>query len=157
MPAAVAELLITRPLRLLIGLVPAGSAALLVLIANLPFSLTGGLLPAPVLALGAVYFWGLMRRDLMSPSVVLVLGLFEDLLSGGPPGLWAAGFLAAYTLIDRQRETFAGLAGPGALLGFVGAMLLPGANAYFLATMIYLPLAPPPPLLLGTVSTIVFC
>ena len=156
MPAAVAELLIARPLRLLIGLVPAGWAALVVRFANLPFSLTGGLLPAPVLALGAVYFWGLMRRDLMSPSVVLVLGLFEDLLSGGPPGLWAAGFLAAYTLVDRQRDTLAGLSELGGILGFAGAVLLAAMAVYALATVIYWRLPPPAPLLLESVVTVLF-
>src|SRR6516162_3761753 len=109
MPVAVAELLFGRPLKLLAALLPFLSAAVLVVVANLPFSLTDGLLPAPVLALGAVYFWGLMRRDLMSPAIVLVLGLLEDFLSGGPPGLWASGFLSAYAFIDRQRETLAGL------------------------------------------------
>jgi rod shape-determining protein MreD len=129
---------------------------LLVMLANLPVSFTGGVLPAPVLALAAVYFWVLVRPDLMPPFAVLLVGLMEDLLSGGPPGLWAAGFLAAYALTDRQRETFAGLAGAGALLGFAGAMLLAGATAYVLASIIYVRLPPLAPLLLESVSTVVF-
>lgn len=156
MPAAVAELLFSRPLKLVAAFLPVISGAVLVLIANLPFSLTGGLLPAPVLALGAVYFWGLMRRDLMSPSIVLALGLLEDFLSGGPPGLWAAGFLAAYTLIDRQRDTLAGLSEFGGTLGFAGATLLAALSVYGLATIVYWRLPPPAPLLLESVVTVLF-
>lgn len=156
MPAAVAELLFSRPLRLVSAFLPLISGAILVLIANLPFSLTGGLLPAPVLALGAVYFWGLMRRDLMSPSIVLTLGLLEDFLSGGPPGLWAAGFLAAYGLIDRQRDTLAGLSEFGGMLGFAGATLLAALSVYGLATIVYWRLPPPAPLLLESVVTVLF-
>ncbi len=156
MAAAVAELLFGRPLKLLAVFLPVLSGVVLVVMANLPFSLTGGLLPAPVLALGAVYFWGLMRRDLMSPSIVLGLGLLEDMLSGGPPGLWAAGFLAAYALIDRQRETLAGLSELGGILGFAGATLLAGLSVYGLATVVYWRLPPPAPLLLETVVTVLF-
>jgi len=156
MPAAVAELLFGRPLKVLALFLPAVSGAVLVVMANLPFSLTGGLLPAPVLALGAVYFWGLMRRDLMSPFAVLVLGLLEDLLSGGPPGLWAAGFLAAYAMIDRQRDTLAGLSELGGILGFAGATILAALSVYGLATIIYWRLPPPAPLLLESVVTVVF-
>jgi rod shape-determining protein MreD len=156
MPVAVAELLFGRPLKLLAALLPFLSAAVLVVVANLPFSLTDGLLPAPVLALGAVYFWGLMRRDLMSPAIVLVLGLLEDFLSGGPPGLWASGFLSAYAFIDRQRETLAGLSEFGGIIGFAGATVLAALSVYGLATIVFWRLPPPAPLLLVSVVTVLF-
>jgi rod shape-determining protein MreD len=150
------ELLLHHPLRLAGAAVPALLAMLLVMLVNMPVSLTGGLIPAPALALGCVYFWVLVRPDLMPPLVVLLIGLLEDLLSGGPPGLWAAGFLAALWLTDRQRETFAGLTGIGAVVGFAGAMLFAGAAAYGLDAIVYLRLPPLPPLLLESVSTVVF-
>jgi rod shape-determining protein MreD len=150
------ELLLHHPLRLIGAAVPALLAVLLVMLVNMPVSLTGGLIPAPALALACVYFWVLVRPDLMPPVVVLALGLLEDLLSGGPPGLWAAGFLAALWLTDRQRETFAGLTGAGAVVGFAGAMLFAGAAAYGLDAIVYLRLPPLPPLLLESVSTVVF-
>jgi rod shape-determining protein MreD len=150
------ELLFNHPARLLASLVPALLGLLLVLLANMPVSFTGGLLPVPALALACVYFWVLVRPDLMSPLVVLAIGLAEDLLSGGPPGLWAAGFLAAFWLTDRQRETFAGLTGAGALIGFAGAMLSAAAAAYILAAAVYLRLAPIAPLLLQSVTTVMF-
>lgn len=154
--AEMVELLFNHPLRLLASLIPAVLAVLFVMLANMPISFTGGLLPAPALALACVYFWVLVRPDLMPPFVVLSIGLLEDLLSGGPPGLWAAGFVAGFWLTDRQRETFAGLAGAGAVVGFAGAMLFAGATAYGLSAIVYLRFAPLPPLLLESVSTVVF-
>ena len=150
------ELLFTWPGRFLASLLPAIIAAVLVVLANLPISFTGGVLPAPALAFAAVYFWVLVRPDLMPPVAVLSIGLLEDLLSGGPPGLWAAGFLAAYALTDKQRDTFAGLTGTGALVAFAGAMLTAGATAYVLASALFLRFVPLPPLLLESMSTIAF-
>jgi rod shape-determining protein MreD len=147
-------LLVFSPVRLLGRLLPLLVALLLVVLANLPISFTGGLLPAPCLALAAVYFWALARPALMPPAAVLLVGLAEDLLSGGPPGLWATGFLAAYILIDRQRRSFLELNGAGALMGFSGAMLLAAATAYGLASVIYLRFVPLSPLLLEAVLTV---
>src|SRR5687768_8811286 len=99
-----AEQLAMNPARILASLTPVLLAILLVIVANLPVSVTGGLVPAPLLALAPIYFWVIVRPGLMPPIAVLLIGLFEDLLSGGPPGIWATGFLAAYGLADRQRE-----------------------------------------------------
>ena len=146
---------IASPVRLFGSLIPVLVALLLVIIANLPISFTGGLLPAPALALAAIYFWGLTRPRLMPPVAVLAIGFAEDLLSGGPPGLWATGFLAAYILIDRQRKTFIELNGAGTLIAFAGAMLLASGAAYLLASAIYLRFVPLPPLLLESVLTVI--
>src|SRR5271169_3828826 len=99
--------------RAFISLLPVLMSLFLVVLVNLPLSVTGGLVPAPLLALAPVYFWSLVRPDLMPPLAALGIGLFEDLLSGGAPGVWAGGFLAAYALADRQRDSFAGMLGSG--------------------------------------------
>ena len=151
-----AEFILMGPFRLLAGLLPFLIAALLVLLVNLPVSLTGRALPAPVLALAAVYYWVLYRPDLMPPTAVFVVGLLEDTLSGGPPGLWAAGFLAAYYLAERQREVLAGLAGVGAILGFAGCMVFAAVVSYALAFLVYWRAAPVAPLLLETIVTVLF-
>src|SRR3982751_3937397 len=99
------------------GLVPLFMGLLLVLIANIPISLLGGLVPAPLLALVPVYFWCLVRPDLMTPAVALLIGMAEDVLSGGPPGIWTLAFVLTYALVARQRDRFAGLAGLAAVMG----------------------------------------
>src|SRR5262249_39631154 len=131
------------------------SVALVVLV-NLPVSVTGRVMPAPLLALAAVYYWVLFRPELMPPTAVFVVGLLEDVLSGGPPGLWAAGFLGAFLLADRQRDVLAGLAGVGAILGFAGSVLIAAAIAYGLAFLVYWRAPPLAPLLLETIITVLF-
>jgi len=140
--------------RILSSVLPATFAIVAVVVANLPISLFGGLIPAPLLALMPIYFWVLVRPDLMPPAAVLGIGLLEDLFSGGPPGLWAAGFLAAYALTDRQRDSFAGLSGFGAILGFAAVMGMAAGIAYILASLAYLRPTPLAPLLLEVAVTI---
>ena len=106
-------------------------------VANIPISIFGGHLPPPLLALMPVYFWCLVRPDLMPPWAALAIGVLEDMLSGGPPGMWAAAFVASYVLVDRQRDSFAGLAGFGAIIGFGAAMLTASATAFLIAAFYY--------------------
>jgi len=142
--------------RVIGSLLPCVSAVVLVMVINLPVSLSGGLFPAPLLAMIAVYFWALVRPDLMPPFAVLVIGLLEDLFSGGPPGIWATGFIAAYALVDRQRDNLAGLSGLAAVLGFAVAMGLAAAATYVLTWIMYLQPPPLAPLLLASVITVLF-
>src|SRR5213076_2786265 len=67
--------------RFFAALVPFGMALLGSLLANFPISFTGGFLPAPLFGLMPVYFFGLMRPDLMPVGAALLAGVFEDLLS----------------------------------------------------------------------------
>ena len=55
-------------------------------LANVPISFLGGLVPSPLLALMPVYFWCLVRPDLMPAPAALALGVLDDLLSGGADG-----------------------------------------------------------------------
>ncbi len=112
------------------GLVPLLAGLLLVLIANTPISLLAGLVPSPLLGLVPIYFWCLVRPDLMTPAAVMAIGLAEDILSGGPPGVWTLAFVLIYALIARQRESFAGLSGVAAVVGFAGAALFACTVAY---------------------------
>lgn len=150
------ELLLVSPARFFASFVPVLTAILLAGIANLPVSFSGGILPSPFLALAAVYFWTLVRSDLVPAPAVLAIGLFEDLFSGGPPGVWAAGFLAAYAFADRQREVLASLSGLGAVIGFAGAMSLAAGTSFVLVALIYLRVPPIAPLLLAGGATVVY-
>lgn len=142
--------------RMFAASLPVLMALLAVVVVDLPISLTGGILPAPMLVLAPVYFWSLLRPDLMPPVAVLFIGLVEDLLSGQPPGLWAAGFLAAYAFADRQRESLAGLSGIGAVVGFATATAVASAVAYALLSLVYWRVVPIAPLLLTAIVTIAF-
>jgi rod shape-determining protein MreD len=103
------------------------------LLSSIPVSLTGGIVPPPLLAFMPVYFWCLVRPDLMPVAAVFTVGLAQDLFSGSPPGMWTASFIVSYALLDRQRDSFAALAGIGAILGFALASLLACGTAYLIA------------------------
>lgn len=139
----------------LAGLVPVTCGILGAVIANIPVSFTSGLLPPPLLALMPVYFWCLVRPDLMPPWCAFGLGLLQDLLSGMPPGVWAASFIAAYALVDRQRDSFAGLSGWAAVLGFGIAAFVASVAAYLLVAFYFRSLPPITPALGVLVVTVV--
>lgn len=116
--------------RILGNILPVGCGILGVLITDMPFSVFGTWIPAPLYALMAIYYWCLMRPDLMSPVWAFLIGFLHDILSGGPPGIWAATFVATYAVTDRQRDAFAGLSGWGAILGFAIAALVAFTTQY---------------------------
>ena len=124
-------------LRFLSALVPVTCGVLAVLLANLPVPLLGGLVPTPLLGLVPVYFWCLVRPDLMTPAATFAIGLLEDIVSGGPPGVWTLSFVLTYVVVQRQRDAFAGLAGAAAVLGFATAALIACACAYFTVAIYY--------------------
>ena len=121
--------------RILSSITPVLCALLGVFIANLPISFTGGNVPPPLLGLMPVYFWCLVRPDLMSPAWAFLIGVCQDVFSAGPPGMWGAAFVAAYALVNRQRDAFAGLSGIGAMLGFATAAVIACTAAYFVVSL----------------------
>jgi rod shape-determining protein MreD len=136
--------------------VPFICATIGAIIGNMPVSLVGGVLPSPLFALMPIYFWSLVRPDLMPPWAVLTIGVVQDLLGGGAPGVWTVAFVATYALIDRERDSFAGLAGFGAVLGFAGAMLTAGLVAYLIVAFYYFRFPPLSPIVIEIVVSVVF-
>src|SRR3984957_850197 len=118
-------------IRVLIVLTPLLCGLFCAVLTNIPVSLLGGVVPPPLLALVPVYFWCLVRPDLMTPAAALAIGFAEDLLSGGPPGVWTLSFVLTYALVARYRDSFAGLSGLAAVVDF-------SAAATFACTMGYL-------------------
>ncbi|MBV9548749.1 MAG: rod shape-determining protein MreD [Alphaproteobacteria bacterium] len=124
-------------LRVLAALVPLLCGLLGVFIANIPISLAGGLVPAPLLGLIPLYFWCLVRPDLMTPAAAFAIGLLQDVMSGAPPGVWTLGFVVAYAVVARQRDSFAGLSGFAAVLGFAAAALAASITATLAVLLLY--------------------
>jgi rod shape-determining protein MreD len=142
--------------RIVASVIPATLAILGVLIANLPVSFLGGIVPPPLLGLMPIYFWCLVRPDLMPPFWALVIGLLEDVLSGGPPGVWAVSFVVTYAAIDRQRDAFAGLSGLGAIFGFATAAAIACATAYCVVALYYWRMPPLAPVMGELAMTVFF-
>jgi rod shape-determining protein MreD len=123
--------------RFVVALVPFLCGLAGVFIANIPVSFVGGVVPAPLLGLVPIYFWCLVRPDLMTPAAAFAIGMLEDVMSGAPPGVWTLSFVLSYALVSRQRESFAGLAGLGAILGFAAAAFAAIAAAYTIIGIYY--------------------
>ena len=143
-------------LRLFAAMVPFLCGILGVIIANIPISFVGGAVPGPLLALAPIYFWCLVRPDLMTPAAAFAIGMLEDIMSGAPPGVWTLSFVLAYALVSRQRESFAGLAGLGAVLGFAATALATIAAAYAVVSVYYWQLPPLGPVVAQLAMTVAF-
>jgi len=139
-----------------VAIIPVSCALLGLIVTAVPISISGGLLPPPMFALMPIYFWCLVRPDLMPPAVVFAVGILEDLLMGGPPGLWAASFVATYIFVDQQRDSLAGLAGWAAILGFAIAMLIASVSAFLIAWIYFWRLPTLEPLALQLAGSVLF-
>lgn len=138
--------------------IPFSLALVGILIANFPVSLMNGRVPPPLFVLMPIYFWTLVRPDLMRPSAVFILGFLEDLLSGGgwPMGVWTLSFVATYAVVDRNRDIFAGLGGVYAILGFATAAFIACGAAYLVVAVYFWRLSSIVPLATELATTVLF-
>lgn len=87
---------------------PTLSTLLCVLLSLVPFGLSSTILAPPAFGLIAIFLWTLTRPDLLPAGAVFLLGLLQDLLWGGPFGLWGFVFLLGYGLTLSQRTFLIG-------------------------------------------------
>jgi rod shape-determining protein MreD len=78
------------------------------LVLAVPLRVAGFQAPEPVFALVPAFSWALARPSITPPFALVALGLFLDLLWGGPLGYWPLCLLAAYTLIFSARRILSG-------------------------------------------------
>ena len=99
-----------------------------VILLALPLRLFEGLAPTPFLPLVVVFFWSIYGPNYLGAPGVFVIGLLQDLLTGGPVGLWPTVYLLVQYLVQTQRAYFQGRAQKVVWMGFaitgVGAALL---------------------------------
>ncbi len=106
---------------------PALFSVVLVLLSVTPMHIPGYATIAPSFLLMAVYYWAIYRPDVMPFVLVFVLGLLQDILTGGPPGLNACVLLIAFGLVVSQRRFFIGKSFPVIWWGFM--LLAAGAGS----------------------------
>ena len=109
---------------------------LAVMFSMLPWGLSSGIVIAPSFALMTIYCWALYRPDLMPPYTVFLIGLFQDLMSGGPLGMWSLVYLAVYGVVVSQRLFFIGKAFLAIWFGF-GFMALVASTMAWLVSCFY--------------------
>jgi len=86
---------------------PFALTVLLVIVGQVPLRVSALSPVMPALALIAVYYWTVHRPDLMPLWAVFLVGLFQDLLGGGPLGVGVLTLLAVHTVVTAQRRFFA--------------------------------------------------
>ena len=74
--------------RLLASIIPMMFGIVGAFVDNVPISVMGPWIPSPLFSLMPLYYWCLVRPDLMTPAWAFLIGATEDILSGGPPGIW---------------------------------------------------------------------
>lgn len=73
-----------------------------------PIRVFGFQAPEPVFPLVAAFVWAVLRPSVVAPLALVVLGLFLDLVWGGPLGLWPLCLIAAHTLALSVRRLLSG-------------------------------------------------
>jgi rod shape-determining protein MreD len=124
-------------------LLPIATTILALIITILPVRIPGYAALTPAFTLMAVYQWTIYRPDLLPPGGVFVVGLAQDLLTGGPVGINALLLLLARAAVLRQRRHFVNrtfpfvwggftLLGMGAMFGLwlLHCLLQPGTSGF---------------------------
>lgn len=86
------------------GLTPFALSLLLVVLSLVPLRLPGLSPVTPWVTLIAVFFWTLHRPDLLPVGAVFLLGLFADLVGGGPLGVTSLALMTAQAVVKAQRR-----------------------------------------------------
>ena len=73
-----------------------------------PLRLAEGWIATPLIPLVVVYFWSLYAPRYLPAASIFVIGLLQDLLSGGPLGLWPAVYLVVQYVAMSQQAYFLG-------------------------------------------------
>jgi rod shape-determining protein MreD len=58
----------------------------------------------PLVPLAAIYNWARHRPDLLPAPIVLLFGLFVDLVTDGPLGYWAALYILTYAFATERNR-----------------------------------------------------
>lgn len=92
----------------------------------LPLRPFEGWAPTPIIPLVVVFFWSVYAPEFLPSVSVFIIGLLQDLLTGGPLGLWAAVYLVTQFIVMSQRSYFLGREQKVVWLGF--ALAAAGAS-----------------------------
>jgi rod shape-determining protein MreD len=65
-------------------------------------------LPEVVWPLVPAFAWAVVRPSILPPVMLFLMGVFVDLWTGGPLGLWPVALLAAYGSVFLTRSIMAG-------------------------------------------------
>jgi rod shape-determining protein MreD len=122
---------------------PAAITLILAISTVVPMSMPGGLVVVPHLTLMSVFYWTVYRPDLMPPTVILIIGLLQDLLTGGWLGLTPLLLLGTYWAILPQRRAFLGKPFILTWLGFLVVLSVATLITWLVVSLLSQRLLPP--------------
>ena len=88
--------------------IPGLLVLILLLFSVMPFSIFGIGSVLPPFALIGIFYWGIYRPDLLPKIMIFIFGFLQDIMSGGPLGLWSLIFLIFHLVVENQRDFFIG-------------------------------------------------
>ena len=101
------------------GAIPLFLGLVLAAITFIPFGAPDLSVVLPSLTMPLVYYWTIHRPEVMPPAVVFAIGLWQDVLLGGPLGLMAFTLIVLRGIVETQRQVFRTQAFSVSWLGFV--------------------------------------
>ena len=104
--------------RAAIAVAPFAMGVFAVFLIATPWRFFDALVPTPILPLTIVFFWTLYEPQKLPASAVFLIGIFQDILSGGPIGLWSTLYLVVQYAVLSQRAYFLGRAFQVIWMGF---------------------------------------
>jgi rod shape-determining protein MreD len=127
-----------RTRSLALALVPLLLSMALLMLFAMPLAVPLFGMVAPSVGLLSVYYWSLYRPDLMTPGAAFLIGIFADLMGGGPLGLTALVLVLAQWAAVSQRPW---LVGKSYAVGWLGLAVIGAAAAaayWIVASLLYL-------------------
>lgn len=131
--------------RILLTVAMAGLAALMLILNALPFAPAAAMRWVPSLPLVLIFFWAVHRPEIFPRWLAFAVGLAQDVLSGGPLGLWALVYTCVYEGAFANRVFFIGRAAYSSWLGFCAAAAVTGVLSWAVASLYFwqaMPLLP---------------
>jgi rod shape-determining protein MreD len=100
------------------NLLPLATMVFALVLSIEPVQIPGYAAVAPAFTLMAAYHWTIYRPDLLSPLMLFVTGMLQDLLTGELPGVTAFLLLLAYAIVLPHRPHFINRSFPFIWAGF---------------------------------------
>ena len=135
--------LITTLVSIMITLLPIGSSP------SMPYM--------PALGLISLFFWAMYRPSLLPPLVVFFIGLYHDLVSAGPLGLWTLTYLVFYGYFVERRTFYVGRTFQSLWFAFLVGVLIAGFVVWAVSSLFHMQvLSPLPVFVMGAVTLVAY-
>lgn len=108
----------------------------------------------PDFAFMAIFFWRMVRPELLSPALVFFVGFLLDALSGAPLGMSSFAYLIAVSLVGRLSRLIVPMSGLYWFGGFAIAALMVSIVSWIISSLWALSFVPVLPVLGGLFWTL---